>query len=596
MWLRRWVKDLSKGRNVAQITALKCVLVVTLIAGAITTIFVAYSRLTMSEHEAFINQFDVVADVILLDLGYIFDGADLAINSVAMIYGDIHPRVEQWPNAAWSGFTASSSMLAEATSLDAILIMPVVTAETAASYSEHITSFYSADANRQKDLYFSPAFPNGEIWRLDYSSSPPMPVAAYGDHDASLGNNTFTTPLAQYLISEQVIPHSANFDVHSDPLFSLNIDSVIECVRRNASNYAYTSGSCSAMTLSYPVYAHDVDVSEQVVTDMAVVIAHPIIPVNNQSNLVGFVAGNMGWRNLLQLVVPADYHNVDLVVSTPTGVFTYCMHHGDVYFMGTGDHHNWDYDGHGKQSATLQGQLTVYPTKDFEASYMTTRPLESALVLAGTFLFCTLLFMFYDRLTQREFDRNHAVLDMKRRFVRFISHEIRTPLNTVCLGMKLLTVEMTKFARAVRANPDNGTLASQVTTTVKNWMLLADEIVASSVTAVEVLNDLLNYDKVEGGNLKLEFSYVDVGSVAQRVIMAMHVQAQQKDISLTVQDERSPNSPTYSSGASQLADFRVTVGDTYRLGQVLRNLVSNALKFTPACGKVLVTSKLAIRM
>jgi signal transduction histidine kinase len=185
---------------------------------------------------------------------------------------------------------------------------------------------------------------------------------------------------------------------------------------------------------------------------------------------------------------------------------------------------------------------------------------------------------------------------MKRRFVRFISHEIRTPLNTVCLGMKLLTVEMTKFARAVRANPDNGTLASQVTTTVKNWMLLADEIVASSVTAVEVLNDLLNYDKVEGGNLKLEFSYVDVGSVAQRVIMAMHVQAQQKDISLTVQDERSPNSPTYSSGASQLADFRVTVGDTYRLGQVLRNLVSNALKFTPACGKVLVTSKLAIRM
>jgi signal transduction histidine kinase len=594
--LRRWVKDLAKGRKVAQITALKCVVVVTLIAGAIITIFVAYSRLTISEHDAFINQFDVVADVILLDLGYIFDGANLAVNNVAMIYGDIYPRAEQWPNAAWSGFTASSGILAEATSLDAILMMPVVKAETAASYSEYITSFYSADASRQKDLYFSPAFPNGDIWRLDYSSSPPNPVAVYGDNYTSLGNNTFTTPLAQYLITEKVIPHSANYDVYTVSSFSVNIDNVIECARRNVSNYAFNSRSCSSMELSHPVYVRDVDVSEQVVTDMAVVLAHPIIPAQNQSHLVGFVGGNVGWRKLLQLVVPPDYHNVDVVVSTPTAVFTYRMRRGDVQFLGSGDHHDRDYDDRGVQSTILQGQLTVYPTKGFEASYMTTRPLESALVLAGTFLFCTLLFVFYDRLTQREFDRNHAVLDMKRRFVRFISHEIRTPLNTVCLGMKLLTVEMTKFARAVRANSDNGTLAGQATTTVKSWMRLADEIVASSVTAVEVLNDLLNYDKVEGGNLKLEFSYVDVGSVAQRVIMAMHVQAQQKDISLTVQDERSPNSPTYNSGASQLADSRVTVGDTYRLGQVLRNLVSNALKFTPACGKVLVTSKLVIRI
>jgi signal transduction histidine kinase/CheY-like chemotaxis protein len=604
MWLRSWIRDLAKGRNAAQITALKCVLVVTLIAGAATTIFVSYSRLRSSEHSAFVNQFDVVADVVLLDLQYIFNGANLAVNNVATIYGDVHPRAELWPNAAWSGFTSSSEILAKATSVESFLMMPMVTRETAESYSEHITSFYSAEPTRQKDRYFSPVFPNGDIWQLDYSFSPPMPVASYGENGTSLGNSSFTAPLAQYLTSDQIPVHSANFDLYTDPLFSASIDSVIQCVKDNSANYTFTAGSCGAMTLSYPVFDHEVDMSERVVTDMTVVIAHPIIPVRNQSTLVGILAGNMGWRKLLQLVVPPDYHNVDLVVSTPTDLFTYRMHHGDVQFLGVGDHHDRDYDGRGKESATLQNQLTarsivqhtiaVYPTKNFEAAYITSRPLQSALVLAGTFLFCTLLFVFYDRLTQREFDRNHAVLDMKRRFVRFISHEIRTPLNTVCLGMKLLTVEMTKFARAVRAKPESSTLASQVTTTVKNWMLLADEIVASSVTAVEVLNDLLNYDKVEGGNLKLEFSYVDVGAIAQRVTMAMHVQAQQKDISLTLLDERSPSSPTFSSGASQLADSRVTVGDTYRLGQVLRNLVSNALKFTPACGKVLVTGKLPI--
>jgi hypothetical protein len=81
MWLRSWIRDLAKGRNAAQVTALKCVLVVTLIAGAATTIFVSYSRLRSSEHNAFVNQFDVVADVILLDLQYIFNGANLAVTT-----------------------------------------------------------------------------------------------------------------------------------------------------------------------------------------------------------------------------------------------------------------------------------------------------------------------------------------------------------------------------------------------------------------------------------------------------------------------------------------------------------------------------------
>ena len=43
---------------------------------------------------------------------------------------------------------------------------------------------------------------------------------------------------------------------------------------------------------------------------------------------------------------------------------------------------------------------------------------------------------------QRESNQRKLVLELKRRFVRFICHEIRTPLNVVCMGLELLKAEL----------------------------------------------------------------------------------------------------------------------------------------------------------
>jgi signal transduction histidine kinase len=71
-------------------------------------------------------------------------------------------------------------------------------------------------------------------------------------------------------------------------------------------------------------------------------------------------------------------------------------------------------------------------------------------------------------------------------FMRYISHEIRTPLNTVFLGLKLLNEEL------------------QEKTENSDCVGILRDIQQSCFTAIEILNDMLTFDKVKSGLLTLE--------------------------------------------------------------------------------------------
>jgi signal transduction histidine kinase len=152
--------------------------------------------------------------------------------------------------------------------------------------------------------------------------------------------------------------------------------------------------------------------------------------------------------------------------------------------------------------------------------------------------------------------------------------------------MKLLEVEIGKFVDAIAASSPASVL-SQVLTTLVVWKGLVDEIVESSESAVEVLNDLLNYDKIEVGTLKLEFAQLSLRDLVERTVAAMQVQARQKDIEIELRYLLAPSGDDPESVSSSARDM-VLVGDVVRMRQVLRNLISNALKFTPAKGVVVV--------
>jgi signal transduction histidine kinase len=140
---------------------------------------------------------------------------------------------------------------------------------------------------------------------------------------------------------------------------------------------------------------------------------------------------------------------------------------------------------------------------------------------------------------------------LRTRFVSDVSHELRTPLTAI-KG----TVETLQDGAA-----DDPAAREQFLATVAR----------ETERLIRLTNDLLLLTRADAGRLDLRRSPVDVASLARRVITQFAGPAQLQHISLTAE--------LPVGGASVLADED-------RVYQVLVNLLDNALKFTPAGGRI----------
>ncbi len=132
----------------------------------------------------------------------------------------------------------------------------------------------------------------------------------------------------------------------------------------------------------------------------------------------------------------------------------------------------------------------------------------------------------------------------KSAFLAVVSHEIRTPMNGIMGILKLM----------------------QDTTPTKEQSDFLLTMQKTGETMVALLNDILDFEKIENGSMELEHINIDLHSMAKGIITLMTGYIQGKNVKLL--SEISPDIP------------RFVMGDPTRLQQVLFNLVSNALKFT----------------
>ena len=199
----------------------------------------------------------------------------------------------------------------------------------------------------------------------------------------------------------------------------------------------------------------------------------------------------------------------------------------------------------------------------YEPTYsLVNQSVLSTLLGCGLVLLVLLtLFFFYFRFSKRQMialaearaAAEHANR-AKSEFLSNMSHDIRTPMNAI--------VGMTAIASSNINNPE------QVRDCLK-------KITLSSKHLLGLINDVLDMSKIESGKLTLNLDHISLRETMDSIVSIIQPQlrAKQQSFDVFIQDIQS----------------ELVCCDGVRLNQILLNLLSNALKFTPSGGRITVT-------
>jgi len=156
-----------------------------------------------------------------------------------------------------------------------------------------------------------------------------------------------------------------------------------------------------------------------------------------------------------------------------------------------------------------------------------------------------------ERRTREELERANRAKD---RFIAVLSHDLRAPLNAILGWTQLLRREVLDQAARNRA---------------------FETIERNARTQANLIEELLDISRMAADRIQLALAPVDIGGLAQRVVEGAIPRAAETGLDLSFDVE---------------TDL-IVIADRQRLEQVLMNLLSNALKYTPAGGRIAVEAK-----
>ena len=155
-----------------------------------------------------------------------------------------------------------------------------------------------------------------------------------------------------------------------------------------------------------------------------------------------------------------------------------------------------------------------------------------------------------ERMQQKELtlsrDKAEAATRAKSQFLANMSHEIRTPMNGV-IGMTQLALEEPLPKPAERY--------------VRSAHAAANSL-------LRILNDILDFSKIEAGKLEIESVRFNLIDLIHDIVTMQQLMAEDRELSLVL--DMAPDMPEWIQS------------DPLRISQILNNLLSNAMKFTPS--------------
>jgi len=209
------------------------------------------------------------------------------------------------------------------------------------------------------------------------------------------------------------------------------------------------------------------------------------------------------------------------------------------------------------------GGLTLRSSREFSLV------LSFVLVSGLVSYFATLLRNSFFNLVELNRERESALLSAKAaeaqassanrakdRFLSLISHELRSPLNVVGLSVELLRSELSAAKEEVRHE--------------------LERIESANAQLRQLIGELLDSSSIASGKLRIEKTPVEVFKPVSEAVNQLRPAAQSKGVTLELKVDGNPG---------------IVDADSQRLHQILVNLVTNSIKFTPSGGTVKVAIK-----
>ncbi len=146
----------------------------------------------------------------------------------------------------------------------------------------------------------------------------------------------------------------------------------------------------------------------------------------------------------------------------------------------------------------------------------------------------------------------------KTQFLSNMSHELRTPMNAI-MGFTEVLLDR-HFG--------------EINETQEEYLT---DVHQSSKHLLSLINDILDLSKVEAGKMKLDLSYININSLLQGSLVMVKEKSIRHAIKLSADIEETPD---------------VLVADERKIKQVVYNLLSNSIKFTPDGGSIHIDTKI----